>query len=101
MVGCSFVGRLCFRMEAKVFDDEVRRAVEVVALVSGLPLAAGSLLGLLWAFIQALLQIQEQSIGFAARLVAASGVAVLCGAWFWEMIVDFIQQSFMRIAALG
>ena len=56
-----------------IFDEYLLRAMVLAALCSGLPLACSSLLGLLIAFVQSALQVQEQSLQFLAKL----GVVIL------------------------
>jgi type III secretory pathway component EscS len=84
-----------------MFDLYLTKAFVVVALVSGIPLAASCVAGFVVSLLQTLTQIQEQSIGFAVRFLSVCGVFALCGGWFWGELVGFLQQMLASISYLG
>ena len=79
----------------------VREALIIVLIVSGLPLAVGSIAGLAAAVLQAATQIQEQSISYCARFVSVGIVGVFLGEWFEAKIVEFFQVILASVAAMG
>ena len=79
----------------------LRETLIIVALVSGIPLAVSSLVGLLVAVLQAATQIQEQSISFCSKFIAVGAVGALLSGWFCRKLVDFFQMVLVSIASLG
>lgn len=64
-----------------IFIMVSREALITTVLVSGPPVLAALVVGLLLSIIQALTQIQEQTLGMAAKLIAVFGVLYLMGYW--------------------
>lgn len=58
-----------------------REALLVTVVVSGPVVLVALAVGLLLAIIQALTQIQEQTLGMAAKMIAVFGVLYLMGYW--------------------
>ncbi|HYF58840.1 MAG TPA: flagellar biosynthesis protein FliQ [Burkholderiaceae bacterium] len=74
-----------------------RQALELMLIVSA-PLLLVSLgVGLLVAFVQAITQLNEQTLTFLPKLVAVTGTAIVFGPWMLTMLVDFIQRSIAAI----
>ncbi len=64
-----------------VFINASREALLVTVLVSAPAVLAALVVGLLLAVVQALTQIQEQTLGMAAKMAAVFGVLYLMGYW--------------------
>ncbi len=73
----------------------------MVALVSGLPLAVSSLVGLFISILQSATQIQEQSVSYCAKFLAVGSVVALCAPWFSTKLIEFYQTMIGSIVALG
>jgi flagellar biosynthesis protein FliQ len=64
-----------------IFINIARQALIVTVLVSAPAVLAGLVVGLLISIIQALTQIQEQTLGQAAKMGAVFAVLYLLGYW--------------------
>lgn len=86
-------------MEHHVLIDLVRRLLWLVLSVSLPVVAAAVAAGLLAGLAQAVTQIQDPSIGFAARLLACVMALVLYGPWAGAEIYTFGQTLLDTISA--
>lgn len=86
-------------MEHHVLIDLVRRLLWLVLSVSLPAVVAIVLAGLLAGLAQAVTQIQDPSIGFAARLFACVLALVLCGPWAGAELFTFGQTLLDTISA--
>ena len=53
------------------------------------------------AVLQAVTQIQDQSIGQSARILAVLGTIVLAGAWLATGVLRFAERSLQTLGYLG
>lgn len=74
-----------------------QRAMEVTLLLSGPPLLAALITGLLVSVFQAATQINEMTLSFIPKLVAIFVVLVLFGPWMQEIFLDYIRDLFTSI----
>lgn len=85
-------------METSISAELIRRAVYDGALFSLVPLAICSLVGFCVSFIQAITQIQEQSLAITFKLSAAIVLVVL----FWgrasQEFIGLVSESLAQIA---
>ena len=77
------------------------RALYLVLIVSMPPIAVAAGIGILLALVQALTQIQEQTLQFAVKLVAVLVVIWATGAWLGGEILSYSMHSFDAIAEIG
>jgi type III secretion protein S len=84
-----------------MFSTVVAEALIVVALVSGVPLLASSLVGLALSLVQAATQVQEQTVPFVLRLVTVSAVLVLGADLFCGYVLQFTSEMFSSLVHLG
>lgn len=80
-------------MEA-TFLSTTREALLVVALASAPPLLAALAVGLLVAIGQALTQVQEQTLGVLARILAVFSALYFLGYWMASLVTRFGQKVF-------
>lgn len=81
---------------------ETARQGMMVALAVALPLLGVSLLvGLVVSVFQAVTQIQEPTITFVPKLIAACGVVLGMGTWMLAMLVRFASYCFEAAARVG
>jgi type III secretion HrpO family protein len=80
-------------MEA-TFLSTTREALLVVVLASAPPLLAALSVGLVVALAQALTQVQEQTLGVLARIVAVFSTLYFLGYWMASLITRFGQKVF-------
>jgi type III secretion HrpO family protein len=80
-------------MEA-TFLSATREALLVVVLASAPPLVAALVVGLAVAIVQALTQVQEQTLGVLARILAVFSALYLVGYWMASFVTRFGQKIF-------
>jgi flagellar biosynthesis protein FliQ len=81
---------------------EIGRDLLYTALLLALPtLAASLVVGLLVSILQAITSIQEQTLTFVPRLLAAGLVLVLAMPWTIQLAVHFTLRMFERAAGVG
>jgi len=74
--------------------DIVRESLVVMLLLSAPILAAGLIIGLLVSILQAVTQIQEQTLSFVPKIACMGLVAILVTPWIAEMIAEFSRRMF-------
>ena len=84
-----------------MFTELLKEGFLMVVLFSGVPLLASSVVGLVISVFQAATQIQEQSIGYLAKLLTLIAILVFVCNWFSFRLINFIQQSLGSLASLG
>lgn len=72
----------------------VRRALMLVLLCSAPVLIAGLVVGLAVSLVQAVTQIQEQSLAFIPKIVAMFAAAVITLPWVGARLMDFATDLF-------
>lgn len=81
--------------------DAVRRGMETGILVILPILAVALFVGLLVSILQALTQIQEQTLSFVPKLLGVAIVVALMGHWMLAEMVGYTRFCFSRIAIVG
>lgn len=79
----------------------LREAVTVVLKLGGPPLLAALAIGLLISLVQAVTQINEQTVAFVPKLVAVVAVLVLFGPFMLTTLLDFMRLLIDRLIAVG
>lgn len=73
----------------------------VLVLTASLaPIVAATLVGLLVSLFQALTQIQEQTLGFAIKLIAVVGTLLVTARWVGGEVYNFTIQAFDQFATV-
>jgi flagellar biosynthetic protein FliQ len=72
----------------------VREALMLTLLVSAPILGAGLIVGLVISLLQAVTQVQEQTLAFVPKIVAMVLVAVLLLGWIGGQISVFAERMF-------
>jgi flagellar biosynthetic protein FliQ len=81
-------------MDASAAVDICRNTL-IAALIIGAPmLIVGMAAGLLIGLLQALTQIQDQTVAFVPKLVAMAAVMIVCMPWLFLRMVEFTRQVF-------
>jgi len=83
------------------FELLLGEALILLLICSALPLLCCSGAGLLISLLQALTQINEQSIAYVARFFALCAVLWCCAGWLAPRILGFFEESLAALAALG
>jgi flagellar biosynthetic protein FliQ len=85
-------------MDSQNAIDLCRDAL-LAALIIGAPmLLVGMAAGLAIGLIQALTQIQDQTVSFVPKLLAMAAVMVACLPWLMTRLVDFTREVFTNAA---
>lgn len=85
-------------MDSQAAIDLCRNAL-LSALIIGAPmLLVGMAAGLVIGLIQALTQIQDQTVSFVPKLLAMSAVMIACLPWLMMRLVEFTREVFTNAA---
>lgn len=76
------------------------RALTLVLVLSMPPIIAATLIGLLVSLLQALTQVQEQTLSFAVKLVVVSVVLLLTMGWVGDELLRFTDYIFDLIPTI-
>lgn len=78
--------------------DLVRHALILCIIIAGPVLLVGLFVGIFISIIQALTQIQEQTLTLIPKLVVMIGVAILLMPWICQKLMDYTSQMFISMA---
>jgi len=79
-------------------SELARQALWTTVLLVGPVLLVGALAGLITSVLQAVTQIQEQTLAFVPKLAASIAVLLVLGPWMLRVMIEFTQSL---IADLG
>jgi len=78
-------------METDQAVDLVRQALWMMLVLSSPILLAGLAIGLVVSILQAVTQIQEQTLSFVPKMVVMGLVAILITPWIAHLLMDFSE----------
>lgn len=81
--------------------DLTRGALFQTLLLAGPLLGVSLVVGLIIALVQAVTQIQEQTLTFVPKLVAVGITLMFLFSWMLNSAVRYTRELFMGIAGLG
>lgn len=81
--------------------DYAKACLIIVLRLSLIPILVATVIGILVSLLQALTQIQEQTLGFAVKLIAISLTILACASWMGGQLLLYTQTIFTRFALLG
>lgn len=73
----------------------------VALKLSGPPLLAAMAAGLAMSLVQAVTQLNEQTLSFVPKAAAVAAVLALTGSFMWGALADFSHVIFDRLVASG
>ena len=76
--------------------DLCRTALLSAVIIAAPMLIIGMAAGLLVGLMQALTQIQDQTVAFVPKILAMSGVLVICLPWLVTRMVEFTRVVFIN-----
>lgn len=80
----------------------IQQALQTLVLVSAPPLLTALLVGLLVSVFQAATQINEPTLSFVPKILAAAAVLAVAGSWMMTTLVEFLQRTLQAIpSAVG
>ena len=74
--------------------DIIREALTLMLLVSGPILLAGLIIGLVVSLMQAVTQIQEQTLSFVPKIIGMAVAAIALMPWVTVQIMEFARRMF-------
>ena len=77
------------------------QAVSIMLLLSLLPIVVATLIGLIVSLMQALTQIQEQTLSFAVKLIAVAITLLLAMNWMGAELYNYTLSIFEQISMVG
>lgn len=84
-------------MSENMLVGVIKDAISTGLLVSAPILVVSIVVGLLISIFQATTQIQEQTLTFVPKLLAAAAIGLLTGSWMLHTIVGFTERIFNLI----
>ena len=81
-------------MDASVAIDLCRATLMAAVVIAAPMLLVGMAAGLLVGLMQALTQIQDQTVAFVPKILAMAGVLVICLPWLVMRMVEFTRGMF-------
>ncbi|ROM57448.1 EscS/YscS/HrcS family type III secretion system export apparatus protein [Pseudomonas poae] len=75
-----------------------KQGMLLVVVLSAPPLVVAVVVGVLTSLIQALMQIQDQTLPFGIKLVAVGVTLILTGRWIGVELIQLINLTFDMIA---
>ena len=72
----------------------------IILKLSMIPIVVATVIGIIVSLLQALTQIQEQTLGFAVKLITISLTILFCASWMGGEMLLYTQEIFTRFALL-
>lgn len=76
------------------------KAIWLVLVLSAWPVAVATVVGLLIATIQTVVQIQEQTLSFGIKLIAVAVCLFQLSGWMAQVVMNYANELF-RFISLG
>jgi flagellar biosynthetic protein FliQ len=80
--------------------DLARNAIMLALLISGPMLVVALIIGLSVSVLQAVTQIQEQTLAFVPKLVGVSAVFLIALTWVLQLLVKYTTELFRSLPSL-
>ncbi len=87
-------------MSHALIVDLARNAVMLSILIAGPMLVVALLVGLTVSVVQAVTQIQEQTLAFVPKLVGVSAVFIIALPWMIQLLVKYTTELFRSLPSL-
>ena len=81
-------------MDAATAIDLCRETLVSAVIIAAPVLLVGMAAGLLVGLMQALTQVQDQTVAFVPKILAMAAVLVICLPWLLTRMVDFTRVVF-------
>ncbi len=81
-------------MQVDQASDMVREMLVLMMAVSSPILLAALVVGLSISILQAVTQVQEQTLTFVPKILAMAGVTVVAAPWLLQQVMDFSTRMF-------
>ncbi len=84
-------------MDSQLVFDLGQRGLLMLLMISAPVLLTILVVGLVVSIFQAATQINEATLSFVPKVVAAVAVLAIAGPWMLTMLVDYIRQTLQAI----
>ena len=74
--------------------DYAQMCLIIVLKLSLIPIVVATVIGIIVSLLQALTQVQEQTLGFAVKLIAISLTLLACASWMGSSLLLYTQDIF-------
>ena len=74
--------------------DYAKTCLLIVLQLSLIPIIVATVIGVLVSLLQALTQVQEQTLGFAVKLIVISLTILLAAPWMGAQLLGYTQSIF-------
>ncbi|MEM9827037.1 MAG: flagellar biosynthetic protein FliQ [Planctomycetota bacterium] len=88
-------------MDPASATDLCRAALMTAVIIAAPMLLVGMAAGLLIGLIQALTQVQDQTVAFVPKILAMAGVMIVCLPWLVTRMMEFTTTIFQSAAVPG
>lgn len=88
-------------MNQALILDYAQKCLILMLKLSMIPIVVATVLGLLVSLLQALTQIQEQTLGFAVKLIAISITILLAAHWMGGELLLYTQSIFSSLPTIA
>jgi len=78
-----------------------KQAMILVVMLSAPPLVVAVIVGMIISLIQAVMQLQDQTLPFAIKLIAVGGTLALSGRWIGLQLINLTQTAFVMMSSAG
>jgi type III secretion HrpO family protein len=87
-------------MDPRTITDLANQAVLLTILISAPFVLAAAFIGLIVGFVQALMQLQEQTVVYAVKVAVVLALIVVLGGWGAEKILSYAQRTFSSVVKI-
>jgi flagellar biosynthetic protein FliQ len=88
-------------MSSDLAVELIRRAVWLALSVAGPMLLTALVIGIIVSLIQAVTQIQEQTLTFIPKLIALAAVFILTLPWVLSRLIEYLVGIFHNLGTLA
>jgi len=81
--------------------DYAQTCLLLILRLSLIPIVVATVIGIIVSLLQALTQIQEQTLGFAVKLIAISVTLLAASSWMGGQMLLYTQDIFKNFPLLG
>ena len=86
-------------LDASTAVDLCRATLMAAVVIAAPMLLVGMAAGLLVGLMQALTQIQDQTVAFVPKILAMAGILIICLPWLVMRMVEFTRTIFENAGA--
>jgi len=87
-------------MKESQLVDYAQTCLLMVLRLSLIPILVATVIGIIVSLLQALTQVQEQTLGFAVKLIAISLTLLACASWMGSELLLYTNDIFAHIPLL-